>query len=276
MDLFNDTVRYICNTDIPLSILEDAFLPPKDSTQRNRSLGDCIIEKIIKNKIMPELNSIGGTLVDVPLYRCRFEYDDTMQYRYHRIYEIDPEYTQNRVINSVLRAYNTGVISSPAGASPYGIGVNAYQTSDVDEMVRKGIEPNSRAIKFSDAEIEIVGDNMLRVVNTIMMSYSLTLECRVGYSSEFHEFQRPYYIEFFKLANLAAKAYISRELRLKIDMFKNDGGRELGVYKDIVDEYQSAAQDYNEEIDKRWGKILVLADARRNAKATWNSGRTTV
>lgn len=276
MDLFNDTVRYILNTDIPEPILEDAFLPAKNSTQRNRSLGDCIIEKIIKNKIMPELNAIGGTIVDVPLYKCRFEYDDTMQYRYHRIYEIDPQYTQNRVINSVLRAYNTGVISSSAGASPYGIGINAYQTSDVDEMVRKGIEPNGRVIKFSDAEIEICGDNMLRVVNTIMMSYNLTLECRVGYSSEFHEFARPYHIEFFKLANLATKAYIYRNMRLKIDMFKNDGGRELGVYKDIVDEFQSAAQDYDEQIDKRWGKILILADARRNAKSTWNAGRNTV
>ena len=275
MDLFNATVRHICNNDIPMMILEDTFLPPKNSTERNRSLADCIIEKIIKNKIMPELNAIGGTLIDVPLYKCPFEYDDTMQYRYHRIYEIDPQYTQNRIINAVLRAYNTGVISSAAGASPYGIGINAYQTSDIDEMVRKGIEPNQRAIKFSDAEIEIVGDNMLRVVNTIMMSYNLTLECRVGYSSEFHELSRPYHVEFFKLANIATKMYISRELRLKIDMFKNDGGREFGVYKDIVDEYQSAVTDYADEI-KRWSKLLILGDSRRNAKASWNSGRNTV
>lgn len=273
MDLFNDTVNYIMNTDIPNKILEDVFLPTKHSGARNRSLRDCIIEKIIRNKIMPALNSIGGTLIDVPLWECKFEFDNTFQYRYHRHYEISERFTQNRPINAVLRAFNMGVVTSPTGIGAGGVGVSAFQTSDVDEMVRKQIETYGRAVQFSDSDIEIVGDNVIRVVNTIMQTYNLSLECRVGYSREFHELTRPYHIDFYNLANMATKAYIYKEHRLSIDQFKNDGGRELGVYSDFVNEYSSAAEDYQTDLDTRWGKLLILGDQRRAEKARQTAGR---
>lgn len=272
MDLFNDTVRYVTNTDIPSKILEDAFMTGKYDPSRNRSLGDCIIERVIKNKVMPDLNGIGGTLIDIPLFECPFEYDNTAQFRYHRIYRIDPKYTMNRPIHAVLRAYNSGIISSCGGGTAQGVGVTAYQTSGLDEMVRKQVNTLGRPVKFSDADIEVIGDYVLRVVNTIMLTYNLTLECRIKYSDEFHEFNKPYHIEFFKLVNLATKAFIYRELRMQIDMYKLDGGRELGVYKEYIEEYSSAAADYQEQIDTRWGKILVLADTRRNNKARWTTG----
>lgn len=273
MDLFNDTVRYVLNTDIPSKLLEDTFLPAKHSTARNRSLGDCIIEKVIHGKIMPDLNAIGGTIIDIPLWECEFQYDNTFQYRYHRNYEIDPKFTQNRSINAVLRAYNMGVIASPSGIGPGGIGSGAFQTSDVDEMVRKQIETYGRAVQFSDSDIEIIGDNMLRVTNTIMQTYNLSLECRVGYSREFHELNRPYHVDFFRLANIATKAYIYKELRIMIDQFKNDGGRELGAYGDFVNQYSDANEQYLEEVAKRWGKLLILGDSRRNDKARQSAGR---
>lgn len=272
MELFNDTVRYVMNTDIPSKILEDAFMTNKHDPSRNRSIGDCLIERIILNKVMPDLNGIGGTLIDIPLYECPFEYDDTVEYRYHRIYRIDPKYTQNRPIHAVLRAYNNGVISAVGGTVAQGIGVTAYQSSDLDTMVRKQVNTLGRPIKFSDSDIELVGDYVLRVTNTIMLTYNLTLECRIKYSEQFHELNKPYHIEFFKLVNLATKAYIYRELRLQIDMYKLDGGRELGVYKEYIDNYADANDQYQEQLDTRWGKLLVLGDTRRNNKARWATG----
>lgn len=276
MDLFNNAVQFVLNNDIPKRILEDAFLPDKHSNQRNRSLTDCIIERVIRNKVMPDLSRIGGTLIDIPLYECPFSYDDTLNYRYHRIYEIDAKYTQNRPIYSVLRAYNNGVISATAGMTPFNAGYSTYQTSTVDEMMSKQIMSRDRMVKFSDADIEVVGPFSLRVTNTIMLAYNLTLECRIGYSSEFHELMPPYHHEFNLLVDLAVKSYIYRELRLDIDMFKLDGGRELGVYKDYVDSYSNAASDYQEQISKRWRKLLILGDARRAKKADWNAGMVTV
>lgn len=276
MDLFNSAIQYVLNHDIPRRILEDNFLPSKHSTERNRSLNDCLIEQVIRNKVMPDLNSIGGTLIDVPLYECPFTYDDSLNYRYHRIYSIDPKYTQNRSIFSVLRAYNNGIISATAGMTPFNAGYSSYQTSTTDEMISKQIMSRDRVIPFTDTDIEIVGPHTLRVVNTIMLAYNLTLECRVAYSSEFHELLPPYHLEFKKLVNLATKACIYRDLRLEMDMFKLDGGRELGTYKDYVDNYSNAAEDYQQQLDTRWRKLLLLGDARRAKKADWNSGMVTV
>lgn len=274
MDLFNDTVQYVLNTDIPTKILEDTFLPNKNSPDRNRSLGDCIIEKVIRNRIMPALNALGGTIIDVPLWECKFEYDSTFQYRYHRHYEVAERFTQNRPINAVLRAFNMGVVTSPTGIGAGGIGVSAYQTSDADEMVRKQIETYGRAVQFSDSDIEVIGDNIIRVTNTIMQTYNLSLECRVGYSREFHELTRPYHIDFFRLANIATKAYIYKEQRILIDQFKNDGGRELGAYSEFINQYSDANEQYLEEIAKRWGKLLILGDQRRAEKARQTGGRS--
>ena len=271
MDLFNDTVQYILNTDIPSKILEDAFLPGKNSPERNRSLGDCIIEKVIRNRIMPVLNAMGGTIIDIPLWECHFEYDNTFEYRYHRHYEIDERYTQNRSINAVLRAFNMGVTSN---THEYGAMAGGYQTSDVDELVRKQIGSYGRVVQFSDSDIEIVGDNVLRVTNTIMQTYNLSLECRIGYSQQFHELTRPYHIDFFKLANLATKAYIYKELRIFIDQFKNDGGRELGAYSEFINDYSGANQEFTDELNSRWGKLLILGDQRRAEKARQTAGRS--
>lgn len=276
MDLFNNAAQYVLNTDIPSRILEDAFLPAKHTSQRNRSLTDCIIERIIKNKIMPDLNRIGGTIIDVPLYKCNYIYDDTIEYRYHRIYTIDPALTQNRPILAVLRGYNNGVLSAQSGYASITSGFSTYKTSDADTLMQKQIGSHTAPVRFSNSDVEIIGHNKLRIINTMMVGYNITLECRVPYSDQFHELSAPWHIEFNQLVNLATKAYIYKELRLAIDMFKLDGGRELGVYKDYVDNYSSAGDDYLEQIKSRWGKLLIMADPRRARKANFSAGRISV
>jgi hypothetical protein len=61
------------------------------------------------------------------------------------------------------------------------------------------------------------------------------------------------------LVEFAVKAYIYNELIVDIDMGELQGGQQLGIFKQIVEGYADAEQNYQDKL-KSWMAISVMND----------------
>jgi hypothetical protein len=47
-----------------------------------------------------------------------------------------------------------------------------------------------------------------------------------------------------------------------MDQAMLDGGQELGAFKEIVDDYRDAHEQYEEYFNERWRKVSIMADPK--------------
>lgn len=254
--------------EIPEEILNDAFIDRKSRYMRKpRSLAAAIQETIIDRKVKPDLDNIGGVLVTIDLMGVPYD----VLSNYERIYTIPKSKTLGRVISQVLRVgmnitsnYQDSYAGRPSGS--FGI-------APVERSAQSVISSHSPIPNISNAEVESLGDNVFKVNDFEAFTSDLSLECLVGYTKELTEIKRAYYRDFAILVGLAVKAYIYKELSLKLDRTRLEGGRDFGRYKEIVDEYRDANQMYSDLLDEKWGRILILNDQGRKQKHIMRSGK---
>lgn len=255
-------------SDIPQRILDDAFLSRGDRYSRRPVSVDTRIRKlIIDEMIKPDLESIGGVMREIELAGLPYEKLED----YSRIYQIPRSMTLGREIVQVLRV-SLNVTSNYAERVP-GQSTSAFTVSPVERSIQSVISSHRPVPNITNAVVEPLGNNVFKINDYQNFSVDITLECLIGFSDDLIEIRKPYYQDFAALVNMAVKAYIYRELSLDIDRAKLEGGRELGRYREFVDQWADAYQMYQQLIDEKWGVILTLNDHNRKTKHIMNSGK---
>lgn len=269
MDAFTFAIRHVLNQDIPDRILMDAFIPKNDRLRRvSRSIEQAIREEVIEKKVMPDIASIGGVMVDVNLAGLRWD----MRPNYERIYKIPYALTFNREIVQVLKT-TLNVTSNFAERQP-GLTQNTNFVAPIERSGQRVINSWRPVPNIANAQVEVLNDNVLKIRDFQNFTSDTTLTCLVAYSSDFSELSRPYYQDFCELVLAATKVVIFRKLDLEIEQFKLDGGRELGRYRERVDEYRDAFEVYKTLLNEKWSKILILMDDQRGMIHTKRAGRS--
>ena len=271
MDVFSFAIDKVCDSDIPLQLLEDAFFDRRDRYRRtNKSLEEAIRDKVILKRIMPDLNNIGGVMVTVNLNGCpAVNMENNI-----RVYDIPLALTNYRLITQVIGLY-LNVTSNYQERQP-GQSINGFYTAPIERSMSRVIASWRPMPVIANAHIELLGDNQVKINNWMNFSPDASLRCLVEFSENFSELKRPFFEDFVELTIAATKNYIRRTLAIEVDQAKLDGGRELGVYREFLDEYKDAYEVYKTLLNEKWSKILTMNDQQRKEDHIVRAGRTRV
>lgn len=258
---------------IPQEVLQVAFnIDENASTVNLTSLDEKILRKCIRNRVMIDANVVGGVELTIPLNQVTPAFfEDT-----YTVYFIPPELTMNREIISVLgltslpfgSGYNGNIPSSGGGhAAPYSMSptINSNYNAVMNVADRIGDAAAISGI-FHNAHTEIVGYNTVAVYSYYRTLAMLGLRVVIENDNNLNNIQPRSYNVLGTLCSLAVKAYIYNKLSIAINNGYLSGGQDLGMFKNIVDSYSQAEEDYQVYLREKWAKVAFMNDNVRHTR----------
>ena len=240
---------------IPKEILTEVFKPLTFSwSPAAVSLDEQILNKVIRPKIMVDANMTGGSEVVIPTSGLVRQSSD----EYTTVFHIPKNLTQGRSIMaalsisymdaSSLSAYNRTAIYDPCSVTAMGQAAEALFNSA------------NTIVMPSTARVELVAENTVMVRDTARVQATGFLRCLLAYDSSMSQLQIGSIMDFTELAVLGTKAFIFNDYRVKLDEGKVKGGFELGSFREIVESYSDAREQYNEYLRNVWRKVAHMND----------------
>lgn len=251
MNAIDHALRTI-SQQIPKEILERVFLPMVNYKSRIPVTTDARIkELVIKNKVMPDINIIGGTHITVPLAGLPMEPVDGNAL----VVRIPKSRTQGRSIISVLSlAIGTvatdGMIYNPLN-----------RVSDSLNAAQQMLNSVSSIPYVSEAQLMILADNVIMIQGMSGIVGNLFLRCEVENDENLNMLKRRSYFAFSKLCVLATKSYIYNNSIIPMDVAFYEGGMNMGKMADIIDSYSEAEEQYQEFLETKWAIVSKLNDS---------------
>lgn len=251
--------------DIPMEILRAAFLGDRQlytstGTRQvyNTSLNDVIRNKVFDAKVLKDCDLFGGEEVIIPLYDTEYWKPDN----YTTVFRVGQNKTRGLRITeilSVLYGYPDALYGSPAA----GVGVYTGSTNQnsysgaFTTMTTSMMQSYAPAVEIQLVNVELVGFNTIAIYETQIVTNQLTLRCRLSNDAELNNLKNNSWPQFSELALLATKAFIYKELRVKVDQGQMVGGIELGAFREVIMEYADAAQNYKDFFRERWQRVAA-------------------
>lgn len=260
----SDAVSYAISRikrEIPPPILREAFLPQRyDPTRKTRrydnvlvqSIDDQIRTRIIDGFIALDLDTFAGTedLILLSL-ATREAYDP-----WNVIYRFDSRVLGGRTINKVHEVLYG--IQSGFGTGNYG--PLHPQSSKFANVTKEIAMATSGSPNTGTAYVELIGPNTILVNDVNALTGYASVRCTLSYDKAFNEIKPVYRRDFSELAVAAAKAYIYNQLVIDIDEGVIRSGKTVGRFREILDQYSDATQIYNDLIDGKMRKIVLMND----------------
>lgn len=251
--------------DIPMEILRAAFIGDRQlysstGTRQvyNTSLNDMIRKKIFDDKVLRDCDLFGGEEVIIPLYGTEFWKPDN----YTTVFRVDQAKTKGCRITEIL-AVMYGYPDALYGAPSAGVGTYTGSTNQgsmngaVTQATQGMMMSYAPAVEIQLVNCEIVGFNTIAIYETQIITNQLTLRCRISNDAELNNIKNNSWPAFSELALHATKAFIYKELRIKLDQGQLQGGVELGAFRDVIMEYADSAQNYRDFLRERWQRVAA-------------------
>lgn len=271
MDVITYCTRKITRSDIPRAILEDAFLGNRVRMRREpETIESRFKEEIMYNIVREDLNAMGGTEITLCLNGIPYQ----KLSNYQRIYKVPTRLTGGRRITQAHFAMLnlTSNFSETLPNTQTGI----YYRSSIDNSSQRVVNNNMPIPNRMNAEIEILGDNVIKINDWQNFTSDMNIVCLLAYSENLIEIKDAYFPVIAKMSNLATKAFCYRELALLVDKTRLEGGREFGRYREFIDEWRDTQQQYDEYLDSDVQRVMVLADQNRKQRHLQSIGKITV
>lgn len=262
-----NAIMYAVNeikSKIPYEILHAAFMIDEAQEIANlTTLEEKITRKLIKKRVMLDANIVGGSELIVPIGNIT----PAQVSDFYTVYSIPPEHTNNREIMSVLGLVNMPYMSGLGSGVPLGSYPGMWQAGAGSPVLSVADRIGSAAAPsgiMTNAHTEIVS------YNTILIYAYYTLLGRYGVrvivenDSNMNNIQPRSYKTFGMLCSLACKSYIYNKLIIPINSGYLASGQDLGVFKSIIEGYESAEEDYRTFINEVWGKVAYMNDTARH------------
>jgi hypothetical protein len=209
-----------------------------------------IRKEIIEKRVRPDTDLVGGTQVTIPLNNLAPEY---LNGPWNVIYRVPKQLTQNRSIASVLSL--TIGQGSVMGTTNMGM-EGASPMLDAGASVLASVMPIPMV---STAYVQLIGENVILIQDNMALPTNIYLRCYLESDDQFSQLVPSQFHQFSQMAILCTKSYIYNKLSLTTDMARLVGGIELGKFREIVDGYADAEQNYSDYREK-WAKIVQMVD----------------
>lgn len=247
---------------IPRQILEKAFIGRYGSWKPNyRGIDELIINNVVKPRVLVDCNLIGGTQAIVPL--SGLSQDKPTDYT--TVIHIPKDRTQGRSINSVL---NVSFVSQDTLSAWAGVNMistsGAYGGAENSALMGAAMGMMSAFDKIpmiSTARVELIAENTILITDTINLAPNAYLRCVLANDDNFSNIQLRSYRYFSNLIEYAVKSYIYNALIVDMDQGELSGGQTLGVFKEIVQGYSEAEQNYQDYMKTVMEQVMLMSDA---------------
>lgn len=257
MDPISTALRII-DDEIPEEILKEAFLGRQRTMlstyeQHLVSTEYVIRQKIIENKVMEDMDLIGGTEMIIQLTGSMIQRSTGANDPFSVIYHIPAEVTQNRAIVQVysihfgLLGYHQSGLTLPQPGSA------------LQGQLRRVLDSALKTPPAATTYMNIIAFNAVMVRYMYMPHVNAFMRVRLGNDEALSHLRPQAYHDFAHLCVLATKAYIYKHLIIKMDQGQLSGGQMLGEFKNIVMNYADANEMYREALI-RWKKISIYND----------------
>lgn len=248
INIFTNAINY-CKHTIPEGILDEAFMRG-GSLWRSAptSLDSRITDNVIRRRIIPDMDIIGGQNVTIHLSTVGREYIDERTI----IYNVPSELVMNRTITSV----------KSIGHIPHHSNHNysSYGSSLEVTAKRLGDSVDNLPI-ISNARCDIIGHNTILVRDQHRINNSYVLNCVVSNEENLNNLTQRSFMAFAELVKLGVMSYIYNTLILRIDQGYIQGGQELPSFKNIVEQYSDAEERYMTYLNEVWRKVSFMNEA---------------
>ena len=257
------------NHQIPYELLHAGMMiDEQEQTASMTSLDDKILRKVLKKRVLIDANIVGGVEMIIPLVNIApsfYEYAYTLYY-------IPPETTRNREIISALNLTFMPSIGQFGQSTSYHGAINGYNTHMGPGMGgqnplmgaadRIGNAAASAGV-MTNAHLEIVGYNTILVYAHYRTLSNFGIRVVLENDSNLNNLQPRSYKSFSLMCVLATKAYLYNKLIIAINSGYLSGGQDLGMFKSILESYQSAEEEYRTYIKEVWGATAYMNDTQR-------------
>jgi hypothetical protein len=249
---------------IPSELLQECFIArtfdpvigPQARARLPVSIDHQIRQHVVNPKVIVDTNLVGGIELTIPLASLVPNNISP----WVTTYTVPKALTQGRVISrvvsmtigqgSVMGTTNMGM----QGASPL-----------LDAA--SGVLSSALPIPLvSTAYIQMIGENTFLIDDNMALPNNVWLRCIVEADEDFNHISPPLWLDFAELVVYATKAYIHNKLVIEVGMAQLVGGQELGRFKEILDTYSDAAQNYKDFLAEKWRVSQLLDDPSQHRR----------
>ena len=243
-----EDIRY----NIPLEVLNIAFKAGNRNSWSATpiSLEERITASVIRSRVLVDCNLVGGIEKVINLAKAQVTY----VYNLDTLYKIPKVLTDNKSITSVL-SFIPGTLNADA-ISSIGYGTT-NELVNAGNRIGDAIGANYPQV---EANMEIIGDNLVVVKYSVFPSVPGSLRVTVGNDENLENISPRSYINFSKLVTLATKAYIYNKLLIELDRGYLLGGQELTTVTNYVESLSDSNELYLEYLNTVWRKTSVMND----------------
>lgn len=243
---------------IPAELLYQAFMAknivpvygPEVSRQIPVTLDYQVRQHVVEARVIPDTNIVGGIQVNIPLLSLV----PNNITPWVTTYTVPKELTQGRVISRVVSL--TIGQGSVMGTTNMGM----QGSSPLLDAV-SGVLSSALPIPLvSTAYIQMIGENTFLIDDNMALPNNTWLRCVLEADNDFGHLPRMNWHDFAKLVEYATKAYIYNTLVIEVGMAQLVGGQELGRFKEILDGYADANQNYEDFLQNTWKVSQLLSD----------------
>ncbi|EKD89657.1 MAG: hypothetical protein ACD_33C00015G0004 [uncultured bacterium] len=250
-------------SQIPYEMLAAGFTIDEQPTTVNlTSLDNKILMKCIRARVMMDANIVGGIETVIPLMGIMPSFIEA----FYAIYNIPPELTMNKEIISVLGITNMAGKGyfGPSGINQSGAGMGGFGNSNAIMNVADRIGNSASDMSIlTNTHLELVAYNTVLVYANYRSIANYGLRVVLENDNNMNNISPRSYKSFSMLCVLACKAYIYNKLIIKINSGYLASGQELGMFKTMLDSYESAEEDYRVYLREVWQATAFANDTTR-------------
>ena len=113
----------------------------------------------------------------------------------------------------------------------------------------------------STARCQLIAENTILIRDSIGFAPNGWLRCVLANDENLGNIQLRSYKHFSQLVEYAVKSYIYNELIINLDQGELQGGQTIGVFKEIIQGYSDAEQNYKDYLTDVWEAVAFMNDS---------------
>lgn len=240
---------------IPNQILNEVFLPKSAHwSGAIFNVDEEIARQVIRPRVIADCDIIGGHEQLIRLADCRIERTPDLQ----TVIYVPKKATGGRSITSVLSMSMMDARAAQAASSTAG-----YAACSVNPITMAaaalGSSYDAPGIMAS-SRMEIIAENTIMVKDaSIGISFG-TLRVILANDENMNNLSIRFINQFVELCKRAVKSHIYNEMIVTMDEAEIRGGARLGAFRNIVETYADAEEQYQDYLRETWQKTSIMND----------------